>query len=295
MSEEQNKKSEDRIRSKELEEENSKHFPEDSHAPKQILPSNIELQTSNMEVHKHPHHIMHKKKWIEYFLEFLMIFLAVTLGFFAENIREYYAEKANAKKFLESYRDELLQQQKMYNRYKKIYQNKVVVCDSIKLIFFNGEENKKLTLIERLTIPAAFLVDVPFNTSSYDQMVNSGALRYINNINLRDSMAAYRAQIEVLKNYNSHILQSINDHTFEIGKLEDLHDFISTDTALSYNLTPHIPLMKPFQVLSEEQRRSIVSFYEIYIIQAQSNLRNIRILYSSNQNLLKMVNDQLRQ
>lgn len=41
-----------------------------------------------MEVHHHPD-IHHKtKKFKEYFLEFLMIFLAVTLGFFAENIRE---------------------------------------------------------------------------------------------------------------------------------------------------------------------------------------------------------------
>jgi hypothetical protein len=39
-----------------------------------------------MEVHHHLH--VEKKNFKEYFLEFLMIFLAVTLGFFAENIRE---------------------------------------------------------------------------------------------------------------------------------------------------------------------------------------------------------------
>jgi len=39
-------------------------------------------ETENMEVHKHPHHVMHKKKWGEYVLEFLMLFLAVFLGFF---------------------------------------------------------------------------------------------------------------------------------------------------------------------------------------------------------------------
>ena len=40
-----------------------------------------------MEVH-HPHHPTHKKKWKEYLLEFFMLFLAVSLGFVAENIRE---------------------------------------------------------------------------------------------------------------------------------------------------------------------------------------------------------------
>lgn len=45
-----------------------------------------------MEVHHHPD-LHHKtKKWKEYLLEFLMIFLAVTLGFFAETIREKISE-----------------------------------------------------------------------------------------------------------------------------------------------------------------------------------------------------------
>ena len=39
-----------------------------------------------MEVHHHSHH---PKKWKEYITEFLMLFLAVTLGFLAENIREH--------------------------------------------------------------------------------------------------------------------------------------------------------------------------------------------------------------
>jgi len=41
-----------------------------------------------MEVH-HPHHPSHKKKWSEYIIEFVMLFAAVTLGFFAENLREH--------------------------------------------------------------------------------------------------------------------------------------------------------------------------------------------------------------
>ncbi len=46
-----------------------------------------------MEVHHHPDLHHRRKKWKEYFLEFLMIFLAVTLGFFAETIRENIRDK----------------------------------------------------------------------------------------------------------------------------------------------------------------------------------------------------------
>ena len=50
-----------------------------------------------MEVHHHPH--VEKKGLKEYFLEFLMIFLGVTMGFFAENIGEKHIEKQNAKEY----------------------------------------------------------------------------------------------------------------------------------------------------------------------------------------------------
>ena len=30
-------------------------------------------ETENMEVHKHPHHVTHKKKWGEYLLELTLI------------------------------------------------------------------------------------------------------------------------------------------------------------------------------------------------------------------------------
>src|ERR1700755_1585555 len=59
-------------------------------------------ETENMEVHKHPHHVTHKKKWGEYLLEFIMLFLAVFLGFLAENIREHVVENDRAKEFSRS-------------------------------------------------------------------------------------------------------------------------------------------------------------------------------------------------
>jgi hypothetical protein len=52
-----------------------------------------------MEVHHHSHH---PKKWKEYITEFLMLFLAVTLGFFAENVREHQIEKSREVQLMKS-------------------------------------------------------------------------------------------------------------------------------------------------------------------------------------------------
>jgi hypothetical protein len=63
----------------------------------QLQTSNSKLQTEEMEVHHHPHHVTHKKQWSEYLLEFFMLFVAVFLGFIAENIRENISEHKDAK------------------------------------------------------------------------------------------------------------------------------------------------------------------------------------------------------
>src|SRR5262245_40833103 len=53
-----------------------------------------------MEVHHHSH--SQRKKWTHYFWEFLMLFLAVNLGFFVENKREHYIERLRVKEFAQS-------------------------------------------------------------------------------------------------------------------------------------------------------------------------------------------------
>ena len=53
-----------------------------------------------MEVHAHTH--TPRKKWTHYFWEFLMLFLAVTLGFLVENQREHYIEHQREKQFVKS-------------------------------------------------------------------------------------------------------------------------------------------------------------------------------------------------
>jgi ribosome recycling factor len=249
-------------------------------------------ETENMEVHHHPD-IHHKpKKWKEYFLEFLMIFLAVTMGFIAESVREHLTEEKNVEKFLETYRNELQQHRQQILQFKKIFQKKIIASDSIVQIYYHGEENKKLNIIARNANPARSFVINPFNISAYEQIVNSGALRYISNVKLRDSIASYKNQIETNKAYNIQFGDAGLKIIYELGKLEDFHDIVSADTSASFN-SFHIPIMKPFEKLTEEQRRLLVTIYVGNIAQAQSNLRMLRKMDRSNQALIEMINDEL--
>ena len=86
---------------------------ENAHPDDLVGRENIsELQTinyqpqTNMEAH-HPHHVTHKKKWTEYLLEFFMLFLAVFLGFVAENVREHMVEKNREHDYVKSLIEDL--------------------------------------------------------------------------------------------------------------------------------------------------------------------------------------------
>ncbi len=81
--------------------------------PAEIIPPtdsetiNPNHETENMEVHHHPD-LHHKKKhWKEYFLEFLMIFLAATMGFFAESYREHLSDRHKEKEYIKSMVEDL--------------------------------------------------------------------------------------------------------------------------------------------------------------------------------------------
>src|SRR6266581_4914367 len=74
---------------------------------KDAVTTNPNQETENMEVHKHPHHVTHKKKWGEYLLEFIMLFLAVFLGFIAENFREHSVEGRKEKEYISSMVEDL--------------------------------------------------------------------------------------------------------------------------------------------------------------------------------------------
>jgi hypothetical protein len=251
-----------------------------------------------MEVHHHPKvenpaHGGTGKRFKDYFLEFIMLFLAVTLGFFAENIREHYTEKENAKRYLEAFRDELTQQHNTINAYKNIFRHKIIVCDSMKNIFYSDQEVGKVDDIRRLLLPCLRVTEVNFHTSAYQQMVNSGALRYIKNIALRDSMSAYNSYIGTTLAYNSQITQAIINNTVTVSSFFDLHDVVSSDTSVSYEIEHHLPVVRIPGLFTPEQRNRIVFFWESYVVQAQSDLSRLRKLDSGNQRLLEMVNEQI--
>ena len=142
-----------------------------------------------MEVHHHPH--VEKKNFKEYFLEFLMIFLAVTLGFFAENIREHASETDKAKEYAQSLYDDFKIDTAAIQRTINEKNWIILKFDSAENILASNkvsENNEYIYYVER------YLVYNDVFTSqdvTYQQLRSSGNFRYFKSIALYKKIAGY--------------------------------------------------------------------------------------------------------
>ena len=178
---------------------------------KNISEENIQLSThttqqneENMEVHKHPHHVTHKKKWGEYLLEFCMLFLAVFLGFVAENIREHQVEKERAKEYASLLIEDLENDTVNIKRSTKELVKVLESFDSISSFVFRGVSGNK--------VPGSFYYHsqigtispaVLWNDATLIQLTQSGNLRYFRNHELVNKISAYYSNQDYVRNLNN--------------------------------------------------------------------------------------------
>jgi phosphoenolpyruvate synthase/pyruvate phosphate dikinase len=148
-----------------------------TYVPEQQI-SNQQPQIDSMEVHKHPHHVMHKKKWSEYLLEFFMLFLAVFLGFIAENIRENVAEHEREKKYAEHLLLDLRSDSSIIgSRIEEFKQRQKDQTNFFKIISSSQKPSDSAVILSFLPLLRTW--NPEFTTATYNQMKTSGGLRYI--------------------------------------------------------------------------------------------------------------------
>lgn len=249
---------------------------------------NRDQEAENREVRQYPNPHPKPKKWKAYFLEFLMIFLAVTMGFIAENIREHFSERKIARQNLEAYRNDLLQHQVLYTDYISDLKRGVPLYDSIVSIFYTQNENKELVTLSRLLLEGQKNMIIEINTPTYDQLISSGSMRFIENIDIKVGISNYKNQIDRLANYNNRIINTINNQMGEFGKIVDMHDFWNTNKN-SVNYTPE---MQPFN-LNQEQRNFIIAYYKVYTVEVISLLTQMKNLSEHNASLITTIDKEL--
>lgn len=144
-----------------------------------------------MEVHHHSHH---PKKWKEYITEFLMLFLAVSLGFMAENIREHQIEKQREIAYLQNVHEDLKLDLSNIDNVLNQNKSRLMLLDT----FFNAIQNKTVTNEEAYYYIRNLVLRATFESShvGLDQIKSAGGLRMVKNKEIVTGIQEYERLLE---------------------------------------------------------------------------------------------------
>jgi hypothetical protein len=180
-----------------------------------------------MEIHHHPKHSKKPREWKEYLFEFLVIFVAITGSFFAENLREHFTDKHNSKEYMER----LLQDLKAdtTNLARTIAQNHYLIkgLDSLAEIMKDPQINNKLLQFYNLNQNYATKY-YGFNpvTTTMTQLMSTGSLRLIKERAVSDGIINYdKAKNDILQigEFTGNQISKI------IEKQSEIFDFLSIE------------------------------------------------------------------
>src|SRR6185369_13755558 len=143
-----------------------------------------------MEVHHHPK--VEKKNFKEYLLEGLMIFLAVTLGFFAEGLRENLSDHSKEKQYIQSLIADLNSDQQVLTQHISLVKSGISMMDSLISILDTPSviagKTGELYYLARL---APRLYPLSTNNRTFEQLKNSGNFRLIRDIITSNKIMTY--------------------------------------------------------------------------------------------------------
>ena len=179
--------------------------PSDKIIPTTDTETNIpNKEIENMEVHHHPNMHHKPKPWKEYLLEGLMIFIAVTLGFFAESLRETLSNHEKEKDFMESMINDLKADTATLSKTIKYYTETSKAIDT--MLTCLKSDNPDPSIISRILSQDFWTyTGYSYNSQTIQQLKNSGNFRLIRNKAVVDSILNYDNRI------NSFVLNQYND------------------------------------------------------------------------------------
>jgi hypothetical protein len=180
-----------------------------------------------MEVHHHPD--THHKKFKDFFLEFIMIFLAVTLGFIAENVRELISNHEQEKHYIESLVHDLTED--TVSMHIAVKENNEKIDSLKKLARLKKADFSKIQTRISLYNASRMIGDYSLfksNDATMMQLKTSG-LQLIKKDHVADSIASYNVKLKIVDAVESIYFNGTNSAMEASQQLLDLS--ANNDTA----------------------------------------------------------------
>ena len=169
-----------------------------------------------MEVHHHPN--VEKKNFKGYLFEGLMIFIAVTLGFFAESLREHVGNKSQEREYISSLNEDLKLDTLNLTASISLLQKKITEFDSLVLLLNkNAPDSSEVNEMYFYARSATRKKSFQSSDRTLTELKNSGAFRLLTNTQLTEQIMEYDQRV------NYYEVNARND----LQERELLYPFIS--------------------------------------------------------------------
>lgn len=234
-----------------------------------------------MEIH-HPHHP--PKSFKDYINEFIVIFIALTLGFIVENQREHYIEGLREKELAQALLRDLMADSVDFNIFiKQRTLERKSINAAIEIIDKRGLVSNDTTLYYHF-INGVFVWRHPeFRNANLDQIISSGSLRYFKNDSLIQSISELKMEFKKIefrqereKEYFYSNIQPWVIRHLGLSYLDQHRNGLSrTETLQRLSKTPSSFSAKPFFINLNEPN---------LVVNTANTLRGQDFLYSVTEN-----------
>ena len=180
-----------------------------------------------MEIHHHPDFHHKRKHWKEYLLEFLMLFLAVTLGFFAENLREHISEKDRTQIYAKSLFEDFTTDTASLHQLMTFTENKIRDIDSLESNLNHLGNKVRDSILYRSVLSLLSTFQFDNINGAYDQIKNTGSLRFFDQsiVNDLNSYDATSAKLKLMEDWeNKFLFEKLSPQAAEMFNFKVFND-----------------------------------------------------------------------
>ena len=194
-----------------------------------------------MEVHAHTH--TPRKKWTHYFWEFLMLFLAVFCGFFAEYQLEHKIEKERGMQYIRSFYNDLKTDTAEFARLVEIYEDKKKTFSQRHECFdsLSGHIRGFNICIAELIIKCSRFPDFVNADQTLLQLKNAGGLRLLKQADA-DSILDYDKQVKLFIKFET---TGFQERQYLIREL--LYPILNYKSQIASNADSTIPFLFTYE------------------------------------------------
>jgi hypothetical protein len=227
-----------------------------------------------MEVHQHPK--VEKKNFKEYFLEFLMIFLAVTMGFFAENIREYMSDREKEHTDINGLLKNLTSDSVTLESGLIDYHSGEMEIDSLMELIKSGRYKENQQTLYRLAYQTRGSRVFEYSNSTFQQLESSGSLRLIRNEEIRNLIVNYNNMINTdIRSLETRLLETEKNQSELQNDLLDDRLYPSVENIINHHAlsTNFMESSNHAVIFSESQQSQFLKLYNLLFE------RNVIIIY----------------